>query len=170
MWQVIVLACDFLSHPHFAGQSGPFKMAEITHFNICSVMAQLFSTWRYYESDRDIVLGALPPDGVFGSVGLVFWSLCAGVPFVLLPKFDPKTWLSCIETYKITVRTSKESKCTLNLGATNRLPSSPHHFSPSCRGTHSSRSTTSQACGSYPSGLHHTTPPHSPSPERASPR
>lgn len=85
------------------GQCGPVKLAEITHYNVNSVMAQLSSTWHYYKHGRDIVLGTMPLDGVFGCMGLILWTFFSGLPLVILPKFDPNVWLSCIPKYQITV-------------------------------------------------------------------
>lgn len=99
-----VYSCAIFAHLHYLlGQSGPFKLAEITHYNINGVLTQLSLAWKYYESARDRVLSTLPFDGVIGVLAIVLWSFFKGVPVVILPKFEPKTFLGCIPKYKITV-------------------------------------------------------------------
>ena len=75
----------------------------LSHYNLTSVLAQTRVSWTYYEHGRDVAIVVLPFFHVYGAVILVLALYRGGIPFVVLPRFEPVQFLQCMERYKVTV-------------------------------------------------------------------
>ncbi|KAF8578939.1 AMP binding protein [Ramaria rubella] len=86
-----------------SGTTGLSKGVELSHFNITSVIEQCCATWTGFKHGRDVNLGLLPFYHVFGGVIVALISYAAGIPVVVLPKFNPALLLSSIAKHQVTV-------------------------------------------------------------------
>lgn len=80
------------------------KAVALSHLNISVNLVQMANPWDYYKYTQDIVLGVIPFYHIYGGSTVVLLSYFLGVPFVILPKFNPVQCLAAIEKHKITVR------------------------------------------------------------------
>ena len=80
------------------------KAVALSHLNVGVNVVQQADSWQYYNHPNPVVLGVIPFYHIYGGSTIVLLSLYLGVPFVILPRFQPDQCLSAIEKYKITVR------------------------------------------------------------------
>ena len=76
----------------------------LSHANLAAVLAQLFVAISQYNYRRDILLAVVPFYHIYGSSVIALLAWLKGVPIVILPRFEPRTFLAAIETHKVTVR------------------------------------------------------------------
>ena len=86
------------------GTTGPNKAAALSHRNVVAILTQVVATWDHFQPEKDVLLAVIPFFHVFGAIAVLLFSYVKGVPFVILPRFDPVSFLSSIPKYKITVR------------------------------------------------------------------
>lgn len=89
-----------------SGTTGLPKGVQISQKNIIVTARHANSAILNSESIGDgevIVLGLLPLFHVFGAAVLISAMLAASAKIVLLPKFEEKTFLSCIERYRCNI-------------------------------------------------------------------
>ncbi|KAF8326387.1 uncharacterized protein EI90DRAFT_2930282 [Cantharellus anzutake] len=85
-----------------SGTTGLSKGVECTHNGVNTVLEMCRAGFRHFFPERDVLLAVLPFFHVFGGVVISFAPLSIGVPLVILPRFQPQTFLSTIQTFRIT--------------------------------------------------------------------
>lgn len=88
--------------------SGLPKGVELTHYNLVAMCCQLLATPHSVrppgaDPSGDVVLGVMPHYHVYGGIMLIFHPLAHNNPSLILPKFDPETYLAAIQKYRPTV-------------------------------------------------------------------
>ncbi len=85
-----------------SGTTGRPKGAELSHFNLfmcCQVGAERLVQIR----DTDVSLAVLPLFHSFGQSNVMNFSVYAGIPFTLVPRFDPAKVLEVIQRDRVTL-------------------------------------------------------------------
>ncbi|TFK50221.1 AMP binding protein [Heliocybe sulcata] len=85
------------------GTTGLPKAINLCHSNVTSVLAQCSGAWTYYDPSQDHIIAVIPFFHIFGGILLLFHAFKTGVPVVVMPTFEPLSFLSAIGKYRITV-------------------------------------------------------------------
>ncbi|KAI0345623.1 acetyl-CoA synthetase-like protein [Trametopsis cervina] len=85
-----------------SGTTGLSKAVALTHYNMNAFLVQGTSVWPWHVHGRDIVQAVVPLYHVFGGIILVVQSYYSGCPLVILPRFEPVSFLSSIQKLRIT--------------------------------------------------------------------
>ncbi|KAF8312640.1 AMP binding protein [Clavulina sp. PMI_390] len=86
-----------------SGTTGLSKGVETTHRNIVTLL-QIYWPFRpKFDINKDVEMGLLPLYHIFGIIKLLCLSMWAGLPVVLIPKFEPVLFFKTVETYKISL-------------------------------------------------------------------
>ncbi|KAF8908005.1 AMP binding protein [Mucidula mucida] len=83
-----------------SGTTGKPKGVETTHQNLTSVADMVMVALP--ELSGGASLGILPFYHIYGAVKLIFFSLRAGLPTVIMQRFEPEQYCANVERYKIT--------------------------------------------------------------------
>ena len=75
----------------------------LSHTNINSVLKQLTAGMAHFDYGKDVIAGIAPLFHIMGGHVVALQSWLRGVPVVILPRFEPQSFLAAIEKYKITV-------------------------------------------------------------------
>jgi long-chain acyl-CoA synthetase len=84
-----------------SGTTGKPKGVMLTHRNLLSNAEAIIQLADL--GPQDVLLSVLPLFHVFGSTVCMVAPLLAGVPIVLMPKFDPRRLLPTIQQHKVTI-------------------------------------------------------------------
>jgi acyl-CoA synthetase (AMP-forming)/AMP-acid ligase II len=82
------------------GTTGTPKSVVLTHRNLVAGLSQLRRAERITEDD--VVLAALPPSRIFSLQAEMHLPLAQGATVVILPRFDPGSFLAAVEDYGVT--------------------------------------------------------------------
>ncbi|KAG9107916.1 hypothetical protein FRC07_008563 [Ceratobasidium sp. 392] len=85
-----------------SGTTGLSKGVETTHHNLNVVLTCARAAWPAMYPRRDVLLGILPFYHMYGAMKLLLYPFTLGVPVVISPSFDPESFCSNIEKYRIT--------------------------------------------------------------------
>ncbi|KAH9519671.1 4-coumarate--CoA ligase 1 [Bulinus truncatus] len=92
---------DVFVLPYSSGTTGLPKGVMLTHFNCMANCKQIFCNIPTSPSDR--ALGLLPLYHIYGMIVIQFAVLLGGASVTFLPKFQPETFLQCIQDKQITL-------------------------------------------------------------------
>ncbi|KAK0050715.1 4-coumarate--CoA ligase 5 [Biomphalaria pfeifferi] len=92
---------DVFILPYSSGTTGLPKGVMLTHYNCMANCLQIASSLPTSPEDR--VLGLLPLFHLFGMIVVQFSVLLSGSSVVYLPKFEPETFLKCLQDKQITL-------------------------------------------------------------------
>ncbi|KAH9519668.1 4-coumarate--CoA ligase 3 [Bulinus truncatus] len=92
---------DVFVLPYSSGTAGLPKGVMLTHFNCMANCKQIFCNIPTSPSDR--ALGLLPLYHIYGMIVIQFAVLLGGASVTFLPKFQPETFLQCIQDKQITL-------------------------------------------------------------------
>ncbi len=94
---------DLACLPYSSGTTGLPKGVMLTHCNIASNVLQMNHP-EIFDLSREgmSLLGLLPFFHIYGMVVILFQALLHGNRLIVLPKFEPETFLSVIERYRVT--------------------------------------------------------------------
>ncbi|XP_055881151.1 uncharacterized protein LOC106069292 [Biomphalaria glabrata] len=92
---------DVFILPYSSGTTGLPKGVMLTHYNCMANCLQIASSLPTSPEDR--VLGLLPLFHLFGMIVVQFSVLLGGSSVVYLPKFEPETFLKCLQDKQITL-------------------------------------------------------------------
>jgi acyl-CoA synthetase (AMP-forming)/AMP-acid ligase II len=85
--------------PFSSGTTGASKGVMLSHHNLVANLEQLRTGWRL--TDDDVVCAALPLFHIYGFTVILSSALLAGATVVTLPRFDLRTYLRTVQTYKV---------------------------------------------------------------------
>ncbi|KAF9510229.1 hypothetical protein BS47DRAFT_1348240 [Hydnum rufescens UP504] len=86
-----------------SGTTGLPKGVELTHYNIVAQVLSMQNSKRYPDqAGVDVTIGTVPYFHVYGVLSLIHHPLASGIASVVLPKFEPATFLSAIQKYHAT--------------------------------------------------------------------
>jgi len=91
---------DVAALPYSSGTTGLPKGVMLTHFNLVSNVRQTLSTG--ISNGYATYLDFLPFYHIYGMVVLMACGFAAGIPQVIMPRFDPNLCLGLIEKHKVT--------------------------------------------------------------------
>ncbi|HEY5639522.1 MAG TPA: AMP-binding protein [Dehalococcoidia bacterium] len=91
---------DLAALPYSSGTTGLPKGVMLTHYNITSNVRQTLTTGL--SSGYGTYLDFLPFYHIYGMVVLMACGFAAGIPQVIMPRFDPNLCLDLIQRHKIT--------------------------------------------------------------------
>ncbi len=91
---------DLAALPYSSGTTGLPKGVMLTHYNLTSNVRQTLTTG--ISSGYGTYLDFLPFFHIYGMVVLMACSFAAGIPQVIMPRFDPTLCLELIQRHKIT--------------------------------------------------------------------
>ncbi|KAH9519673.1 4-coumarate--CoA ligase 1 [Bulinus truncatus] len=92
---------DVLALPYSSGTTGLPKGVMLTHHNLMSNCLQALTSIRATTEDRS--LGLLPLYHIYGMTAVQFSILYSGSSITFLPKFEPESFLKCLQDKKITL-------------------------------------------------------------------
>ncbi|KAK0050708.1 4-coumarate--CoA ligase 5 [Biomphalaria pfeifferi] len=92
---------DVFILPYSSGTTGLPKGVMLTHYNCMASCLQIDAS--LHTSPEDRVIGLLPLFHIYGMIVVQFTVLLGGSSVVYLPKFEPETFLSCLQNKKITL-------------------------------------------------------------------
>lgn len=78
------------------------KAIALTHLNVTFNIASMQACWQWFRQG-DTVQTVLPMYHIYGACNGVLLNILMGIPFVLLPRFVPETFLAAIDKYRVTV-------------------------------------------------------------------
>lgn len=86
-----------------SGTTGLPKGVMLSHTNLVANLAQCSgSVGTSYQSGKDKIIGVLPFFHIYGLTALVHQCLYRGIEMVVMPGFDLKLFLECIQQHRIT--------------------------------------------------------------------
>lgn len=85
-----------------SGTTGLSKGVELSHANVVANLTLLSSVYLYNTLNREVTITGVPLFHVLGGMYLVLFSAFKGVPVVLLPRFEPREYLGCVQRYRVT--------------------------------------------------------------------
>ena len=89
--------------PYSSGTTGLAKGVMLTHSNIVANLVQAkHPQFVDFSSPDSCVLGVLPYFHIYGMVSILCMCLYQGTKLVVLPKFDPVQFLSCLQIHEVT--------------------------------------------------------------------
>ena len=91
---------DLAALPYSSGTTGLPKGVMLSHFNLVSNVRQILSTGM--SSGYSVYLDFLPFYHIYGMVVLMACGYAAGIPQVIMPRFDPALCLDLVQRHKIT--------------------------------------------------------------------
>jgi acyl-CoA synthetase (AMP-forming)/AMP-acid ligase II len=91
---------DLAALPYSSGTTGLPKGVMLTHFNLVSNVRQTMTTGL--STGYAVYLDFLPFYHIYGMVVLMACGYAAGIPQVIMPRFDPSLCLDLIQKYKVT--------------------------------------------------------------------
>ncbi len=91
---------DLAALPYSSGTTGLPKGVMLTHYNLTSNVRQTLTTG--ISSGYSTNLDFLPFFHIYGMVVLMTCGFAAGIPQVIMPRFDPNLCLDLIQRHKIT--------------------------------------------------------------------
>ncbi|CAK9782663.1 acetyl-CoA synthetase-like protein [Cutaneotrichosporon oleaginosum] len=86
-----------------SGTTGLPKGVMTTHHNITTQIQTTMPVFEKLESGRDVILGFLPLNHIYGTIYMLLLPLAYGIPTVLLPRFDELAALRAIQTHRVTL-------------------------------------------------------------------
>jgi len=87
-----------------SGTTGLPKGVMLSHTNLVANLAQCKGcVGASYSSGKDKILGVLPFFHIYGLTALVHQSMHRGVEMIVMPGFDLKLFLECVQQHKITL-------------------------------------------------------------------
>uniref|UniRef100_A0A2C9JEU9 Luciferin 4-monooxygenase n=1 Tax=Biomphalaria glabrata TaxID=6526 RepID=A0A2C9JEU9_BIOGL len=92
---------DVFILPYSSGTTGMPKGVMLTHYNCLANVLQALTSIHVSTEDR--ALGLLPLYHIYGMTAVQFSVLFSGAAITFLPKFEPETFLKCLQGKKITV-------------------------------------------------------------------
>ena len=96
---------DVVALPFSSGTTGVSKGVMLTHYNLIAEVRVLFKDGPPLE-DVGVVLNVLPLYHIYGLAIIMAGRLHAGSKIVLLPRFEPNTFLRAIQDYKVSTLSS----------------------------------------------------------------
>ena len=98
---------DVLVLPYSSGTTGRPKGVMLSHYNVLANVAQLndpsCAAARFPFGADDVLVGLLPLYHIYGMTVLMCTALATQSQLVLLPKFEPETFVRTIEKYKVSM-------------------------------------------------------------------
>jgi len=91
---------DLAALPYSSGTTGLPKGVMLTHYNLASNVRQTLTTG--ISSGYSTYLDFLPFFHIYGMVALMACGFAAGIPQVIMPRFDPNLCLDLIQRHKVT--------------------------------------------------------------------
>ena len=91
---------DLAVLPYSSGTTGRPKGVMLTHANLVANAAQIAGCGVVDE--RDTLIGVLPFSHIYGLTVLTAFTLAIGATIVTLPRFELESFLSALETYRVT--------------------------------------------------------------------
>ncbi|CUA68067.1 hypothetical protein RSOLAG22IIIB_07742 [Rhizoctonia solani] len=85
-----------------SGTTGLSKGVETSHHNTNAVISMSRAAFPEMIQGRDVLLGILPFFHSYGAMHLIQYPLTLAVPVVISPAFNPETFCSSIQKFKIT--------------------------------------------------------------------
>ena len=76
---------------------------EITHANVTASLAQLLVTHKGSFTEQDFQIGVLPFCHIYGLVKLLHHPFMIGMPVMVLPRFDMRTFCEKVQEYRATI-------------------------------------------------------------------
>ncbi|XP_059160340.1 uncharacterized protein LOC131943956 isoform X2 [Physella acuta] len=92
---------DVFTLPYSSGTTGMPKGVMLTHYNCLANCLQVIESVSVGKSDR--CLGLLPLYHIYGMTAVQFAALQTGASLQFLPKFEPETFLRCLQDKQITL-------------------------------------------------------------------
>ena len=92
---------DIAVLPYSSGTTGLPKGVMLSHYNLVANLCQIDHPELMRVDSNDSVLGLLPFFHIYGMIVILLYGLSAGAKDIILPKFEPDTFLSAIQKYKI---------------------------------------------------------------------
>ena len=92
---------DLAVLPYSSGTTGLPKGVMLSHYNIVANLTQITHPEIMYLHQGEPNLGILPFFHIYGMVVILFHSLSSGGKCVVLPKFEPESFLSTLQKYRI---------------------------------------------------------------------
>lgn len=96
---VINVKKDIAVLPYSSGTTGLPKGVMLTHYNIVANICQLKHPEIQQFAEDEILMAILPYYHIYGMVVVMFSALYQGKPQIVLPKFEPVTFLESIQRY-----------------------------------------------------------------------
>ncbi|HUF53148.1 MAG TPA: AMP-binding protein [Dehalococcoidia bacterium] len=91
---------DLVALPYSSGTTGLPKGVMLTHYNVVSNVRQTLTTGL--SSGYGVYLDFLPFYHIYGMVVLMACGFAAGIPQVIMPRFDPALCLDLVQKHKVT--------------------------------------------------------------------
>jgi acyl-CoA synthetase (AMP-forming)/AMP-acid ligase II len=91
---------DIAALPYSSGTTGLPKGVMLTHFNLVSNVRQTLTTGL--SDGYGVYLDFLPFYHIYGMVVLMACGFAAGIPQVIMPRFDPALCLELVQRHKVT--------------------------------------------------------------------
>ena len=92
---------DIAVLPYSSGTTGLPKGVMLSHYNLIANLCQIDHPELMHVDSNDSVLGLLPFFHIYGMIVILLYGLSAGAKDIILPKFEPDSFLSAIQNYKI---------------------------------------------------------------------
>ncbi|XP_019642431.1 PREDICTED: probable 4-coumarate--CoA ligase 3 isoform X2 [Branchiostoma belcheri] len=94
---------DIAMLPYSSGTTGLPKGVMLTHYSIIANLCQnLVKGVMLLDREEECLIGQLPFFHIYGLVVILFNCLMQGVRLVTVPRFEPESFLACVQNYKVT--------------------------------------------------------------------